>query len=167
MNSVILSPIILSGAMAIEGGSSCRSVSLWLSDVCHIVRSVDPTSMYHFHTPHSPSPATLRENWIRANVGALTPAMLATARDAVGKPAVWGPLFWQTLHNLSTFFDYERTRDHLLRAFAPFATAFRLPQEALQSRTAGRRTQAVLGVAPAVAPGSIAFGAMLRPPMAP
>lgn len=141
MNSVILSPIILSGAMAIEGGSSCRSVSLWLSDVCHIVRSVDPTSMYHFHTPHSPSPATLRENWIRANVGALTPAMLATARDAVGKPAVWGPLFWQTLHNLSTFFDYKRTRDHLLQAFAllPFILPCRMCRVHAQENLARMR----------------------------
>ncbi len=114
--------------MAIEGGSSCRSVSLWLSDVGHIVRSADSTLMYHFHQPQSPSPATLRENWTRASAGALTPALLAKARGAIGKPAVWGPLFWQALHNLSTFFDYERTRGHLLQAFAllPFVLPCRM-----------------------------------------
>ena len=116
------------GAMATEGGSSCRTVSLWLCNIAHLIRSVDPTALHHFHPPHTPSLTTLRLRWQRACAGRLTPAILAQARGAVDKPAVWGPVFWQALHNLSAFFDYGHTREGLLQVFhlLPFVLPCRM-----------------------------------------
>jgi hypothetical protein len=115
---VILEPILLTGYIATYAGQSCLSVSLFLSLVNDIISSYDTFLVSKFsNRVQNPTSKSMRTAWRKTGDAILTTDMVLMAEKTSKKSALWGPIFWQALHNLSAFFDPQRNRKKMLEMF--------------------------------------------------